>query len=225
MVAGPQIFMPEESAEYLREAYRQARVILEYGAGGSTEWAASLGDKLVFSVESDRKFARDLRRKIAQLYPAARVSVLHVDIGETGGWGRPLSDQRWRHFHDYANAVWDMPFFRHPDLVLVDGRFRTACVAAVLLHAQQPVRLLFDDYTIRPLYHQIEDVVKPVRHVGRLAEFHIEPGMISSAHIGHLVAQYFQVSLQGMLERDYQTRPESRLRGARETVGPICSEG
>ncbi len=207
MMARPQIFMPEKSASYLMDAYRQAHVILEYGSGGSTEWAASLGDKLVFSVESDRKFARDLRCKIAKTYPAAPINVFHVDIGETGGWGRPLTDVHWRNFHNYANAVWGLPCFMHPDLVLVDGRFRTACVAAVLLHAQRPLRLLFDDYTIRPLYHQIEQVVKPVRYVGRLAEFFIEPGQIAPSDIGHLVKQYFQVSLNGMLEQEYQTLP------------------
>lgn len=204
MTGTPDIFMPEAEVLHLREAYGNANIILEYGSGGSTELAASLPGKLVFSVESDRKWANELRAKIARTSPEALVTVHHVDIGPTGPWGRPLDEKSWRQYHSYPNEIWDKPYFRHPDLVLIDGRCRTACLVSVMLHAQKPVRVLFDDYTIRPLYHAVERFIRPVQLIGRMAEFQVEPKPINPEHIGLMIEQFFKVSIHGMGEEGYR---------------------
>lgn len=201
-------FMPQAEVEHFTQAYAEAKVILEYGSGGSTEVAARMAGKYIMSVESDRAWARELRGKLTGPEILSRPVVHHVDIGPTGPWGRPLNDSNWRDYHAYPNSVWDQPWFRHPDVVLVDGRFRTACLATILLRAERPVRVLFDDYGVRPLYHQVEAVIKPVRMVGRMAEFHVEPNLVHQRDIGLLIGQFFQVSLHGMMEKEYQvSRP------------------
>lgn len=204
-------FMPDAEVAHLKQAYAEAKVILEYGSGGSTEIAARLGGKYIMSVESDRSWAWALRKKLAGPEILSPAVVLHVDIGPTGPWGRPLNDRGWRNFHAYANDVWDQPWFRHPDVILIDGRFRTACLATALLRAEHPIRVLFDDYGVRPFYHQMEEVIEPDTMIGRMAEFRIEPGQVEPRAIGLLISQFFQPSIHGMSEEDYQKVPPRRL--------------
>ena len=210
-MTAPAPFMPEAEVEHLTRAYADARVILEYGSGGSTEIAAHMPGKYIMSVESDRAWARALREKLSGSEVLSHAVIHHVDIGATGPWGRPLDDHAWRNFHAYPNDIWEQSWFRHPDVVLIDGRFRNACLATVLLRAERPVRVLFDDYGVRPLYHQIEEIIEPVRMIGRMAEFHVEPGRVRPHQIGVLLRQFFWVSVHGMSEQDYQQVVPRRL--------------
>ena len=171
----PDLSMPEAEADHLRRAYDGARVILEYGSGGSTVYAARQPGKLVLSVESDRSWALDLQRKIDDACLPSETILHHVDIGETGRWGRPTTDRSWRNFHRYPTGIWAEPYFRAPDLILVDGRIRPACFVNACLKTRQPVTILFDDYGNRPMYHVVEVLVKPVEMVGRMAVFHVVP--------------------------------------------------
>lgn len=196
--------MPKEEVAHLTQVYSDATVILEYGSGGSTELGARMPNKYIMSVESDREWARSLRQRLHRSDVRSPIVVHHVDIGETGPWGRPLDARAWRRFHLYPNEVWDQPWFRHPDVILIDGRFRTACFATVLMRTEKPVRILFDDYAIRPLYHQIEEFVQPTASIGRMAEFWIEPGQVERKKAGLLIRQFFQGSIHGAGEAYYQ---------------------
>lgn len=165
--------MPAQPAEALRRAYGGARVILEYGSGGSTFIAAADPARFVMSVESDSAWAERLRLSLAERCPAASVKVHHADIGPTGAWGKPLEKKHFASFHLYATGIWDQPFFRQPDVVLIDGRFRTACFATVLLRSAAPVTVLFDDFADRRHYHWVKDLVPVSELHGRMAVFHI----------------------------------------------------
>lgn len=171
----PELTLPEAESSYLRKAYQEARVILEYGSGGSTVFAAQHPGKLIFSVESDRQWASALQRQLDEADLPSPAIVYHVDIGETGAWGRAKDDRAWRNFHRYPTAIWSEGFFRQPDLILIDGRFRAACFVNSCLHARQPVTILFDDYRDRKIYHSIEILQKPAEMIGRMAVFHIKP--------------------------------------------------
>ncbi|WP_374408325.1 heparinase II/III family protein [Pelagerythrobacter sp.] len=179
--------MQEDEVTYVTCNYQNADVILEYGSGGSTRVAAHMHGKLVMSVESDLDRARQLRRDLAGA--ASPVILQHVDIGEVAPSGRPLTDRSWRNSHGYANSVWDQPWFRQPDIVLINGRFRTACLASVILRTNRPVKVLFDDYGEH--FQLIERAAKPVKTVGRMAEFLIKPGAYSQQEVGLLIEQFF----------------------------------
>lgn len=170
----PKFTFPPEEAEYVRSAYASARVILEYGSGGSTMIGAVQPGKLIFSVESDRKWALRLQHKLDK-NAVSPVLIYHVDIGETGLYGRAIDDSSWRTFHKYPTRIWSERFFRHPDLILIDGRFRPACLIHACVRITRPVVVLFDDYVDRPKYHIVEQVIKPSRMIGRMAEFRISP--------------------------------------------------
>lgn len=196
--------MPEAEAKHLLDAYDRAQVILEYGSGSSTQLASQMANKLIFSVESDRDWARNLRRKIAGENPKSHAIVYHVDIGPTGSWGRPIDESGWKYYHLYPNAIWDEPFFRHPDVVLIDGRFRPACLIATMLHATRPVTVFFDDYTERPRYKLIERILPPFRVIGRMAEFQVQPGKLLSKDIGFAIGMFFDVSVHGQGSAAYR---------------------
>lgn len=166
---------PAEEAELVRQYYAASVSILEYGSGGSTVLAAELG-KPVFSVESDAAWAERLRHHLEGISGTAVIH--HVDIGPTKDWGHPVNSQGFRDFHRYALSVWDRPDFIHPDVVLIDGRFRAACFAATMMRCTRPVTVLFDDYTLRRYYHRVEALVAREETVGRLARFTVVPRQI-----------------------------------------------
>jgi hypothetical protein len=167
-------FAPKER-RFLVKHYEAAETILEYGSGGSTVLAAKLG-KTVFSVESDRDWADRMAHYVASLSEKARVH--WADVGVTGPWGVPMKPREHRKFSGYALSVWDRPDFVQPDLVLIDGRFRASCLVAVLLRAEKPVTVLFDDYLKRGYYHGVERLARKEEMAGRMARFTVTPGAI-----------------------------------------------
>jgi len=190
----PELTFPAAEADHLRKAYEAAQIILEYGSGGSTTVGAQMSGKLIFSVESDRNWAIDLQRHIDESGFPSPAIIYYVDIGPTGAWGRPKNPAEWQKFHRYPMAIWDEPFFRHPDLVLIDGRFRSACFATVCLRITRPVTVLFDDYQNRPKYHKVEAFARPARIIGRMAEFHLEPGMIDQSQLAGIMALFTEAT-------------------------------
>ena len=167
--------LPAAEGAYLRKYYEAAQSILEYGSGGSTVVAARAGCR-VTAVESDKAWADNLAAELVGISDAARVH--HVDIGPTRSWGKPRSALAHERFHTYALSVWDRPDFQDPDLVLIDGRFRAACLAAVKMRARRPTTVLFDDYVDRRYYHAVENLAVKEEVVGRLARFTVTPGPV-----------------------------------------------
>lgn len=185
----PTVSMPAEERALVEATYAAHDVILEYGSGGSTMLAASQDHSLIMAVESDRAWADNLRAVIARDHPAAKVHIHWSDIGPTGKWGRPVGASGWARYHRYPLDVWDQPWFRQPDLVLIDGRFRVGCLLAVMARATRPVTVLFDDYANRPHYVSVvETFVRPVQVVGRMARFQITPGPLPPDRLTDIVA-------------------------------------
>ena len=166
--------MPEPAVARLRELLEKSSCYLEYGAGGSTVLANSLGVPVSISVESDNAWLDVLRREMA-IAPSAERIFLHADIGPTGEWGHPISEDMWRSWHDYPLIGWKecRSRFLSPDLVLIDGRFRMACFYATLIFAKAGATILFDDYVDRPFYHSIERSLRPIATHARMAEFQV----------------------------------------------------
>lgn len=174
----PDLTLPEAEAAAVRQAYTGANVVLEYGSGGSTVMAAELGAE-VWAVESDAGWARRMQDWFAANPAAGRARVLHADIGPTKAWGHPADDSHFRHWPDYPQAVWEHADFPHPDVVLVDGRFRLACFLTVAFRILRKVTLFFDDYRGRAAYHAAETLAPPSRMIGRMARFDLTPTQLT----------------------------------------------
>ena len=188
----PHLTLPGPEAEALRLAYARARVILEYGSGGSTALAAEMPGKMVFSVESDADWLAGLGRWFEANPPAAEVILHHAHIGPTRDWGHPASEASFRRWPLYSVSVWDRPDFKHPDVVLVDGRFRAACFLTTLFRITRPVTLLWDDYADRPAYHEMESFSPRTGMVGRMAIFELTPAAIPAERLGQILTTYLR---------------------------------
>lgn len=178
----------ETSTAYFRERLAHTRNYLEYGSGGSTV-LASRTVELMVSVDSDAHFLAAVRAKLAAdaalLQSQARTAVamlMHVNIGPTVEWGAPAltrpTARRIARWAAYASAPWN--YFRsigqQPDLILIDGRFRVACVLESLLSlsSQNDAELLLDDYINRTHYHVVQRFAE-VHLVGRMAIMRPKP--------------------------------------------------
>jgi hypothetical protein len=180
-VPEPRVMLPPAVLDHVTAEYGAARVVLEYGAGGSTVLAASLGAR-VFAVESDPAWIGNVDRWLAANGLQNRVTLHHADIGRTARWGRPKKARRrhWARYLRYPRSVWDRPDFEYPDTILVDGRFRVASFLCAMTRIRRPTRLLFDDYVTRPDYHAVERFQRPALIVDRMAVFDLEPRRLTA---------------------------------------------
>lgn len=163
-------FIPEVS-ELIRKHYEKANVILEYGSGGSTVMAAEMPGKTIFSVENSRPWTRMMRRYFEQEQPPSMPLMHNVNVGKTGKWGRPVDNSGFKRYHRYPLSIWDIEEFQHPDVILIDGRFRVACALTAMLRCTKKTTLLFDDYENRKSYHMVEEFLEKEETVGEMARF------------------------------------------------------
>lgn len=173
----PELTLPEPEAARVRAAFADAKVILEYGSGGSTVMAAEMPGKAIWSVESDPDWAEMMRGWFKQNPPAtgSTVKMLHIDIGPTKEWGKPVGDSGWTRYAEYPLAVWEREKIPHPDAILVDGRFRVGCALAAAYKITRPIPLFLDDFVGRDRYAQITEFLGQPEIVGRMAIFQLEP--------------------------------------------------
>lgn len=184
----PKITLPPEETEYLILQYGRAKVILEYGSGGSTLIGAeSENIEILISVESDKDWSEQLSKTFDNLYPQKNIKMVYVDIGPTKRWGYPVEKMPDEQFLSYPQSIWDQDFFEHPDLILIDGRFRVGCFYTAMLKISRPVTVLWDDYLNRKAYHEVEKYIKPKEFIGRMARFELEPNMISDEDFNRLL--------------------------------------
>ncbi len=164
----------------LEQALAGARRVLEYGAGGSTVMALAHVRAGVVAVDSSRAW---LDKVAAAAGPdAAKLRSLHVDIGPLGKWGKPadLSPASQARFPAYHQRVWSEIADCDYDLFLIDGRFRVACLATIVLNARRPWRALVHDYPERRHYHGMERIAQRTGLVETLATFEPAAGDVDA---------------------------------------------
>lgn len=150
---------------------RCARHYVEFGSGASTVLAADLAGETVTAFDSSQawleRVAAACRDRATRLSP----KLAFIDIGATKEWGFPADEtarQRWPRYHD---SMWDDPALSQGDLYLVDGRFRLACFAQVLLHAADGAFVAFHDYASRGHYGDAPLIGREIARVNDLSVF------------------------------------------------------
>jgi hypothetical protein len=196
--------LDEPGIAYFHEQLEHTRNYLEYGSGGSTICANRRVNILV-SVDSDRNFLAAVQRVLAADAMARErresrsgmTKLIYVNIGLTVEWGTPAftrpTPRRVHRWEDYPSAPWRYlrSIDQQPDLILVDGRFRVACVLESLLSLSpsSDTRILLDDYISRPHYHVL-DRFADVETVGRMAVLH--PKQAWDGSEGHRLLEHYR---------------------------------
>ena len=153
--------------ERFKHELSKARLYVEFGSGGSTIAADRQKIKTV-SIESDPFYAKAVKNGLS---PDTTVKMIVPNIGLTEDWGMPVLNYG-RKGERYVSAPFDGSAF--PDLILVDGRYRSACALEAARRAKlsgATATLIFDDYDSRPHYHQVEQFLGEPERVGRSAVF------------------------------------------------------
>lgn len=161
------VAMEAEEIEMLSRHLTPGARYLEFGAGGSTVFALQRGVGHCDSVESDPAWITKLRETptIAQAEKDGRLSLHAIDLGPVMNWGMPADRSRMELWATYFLDVWDKLEFL-PDVILIDGRFRTACGLTALLVCPERTNILmhdfFDPLSIRKNYRSLLDVAEIV---------------------------------------------------------------
>ena len=159
-VSGTPGFGSPLAVAFFADRLRSARRFLEYGCGGSTMCAASIGIPF-HCVESDSWFLGRVKQaihKVGMGSPSHQIFE-HRSIGRTERWGfphcvLPPTPNRLRRFARYSDPPDHDTAEELPDVILVDGRFRLACALKVIRWLDGTTyTLVVDDYASRPEYH------------------------------------------------------------------------
>src|SRR6202011_2502413 len=103
--------------------------------------------------------------------------LIFANIGLTEEWGCPMfkrpTKRRIAKWGRYVTAPWEQLQNRgiEPDTILVDGRFRVACVLQSILNLGSASNcfILLDDYSDRSEYRAVEEFTDIHAVYGRMA--------------------------------------------------------
>jgi hypothetical protein len=171
-----EIMTPHMSApkiQLLNDSFDRATHYLEYGIGGSTVLAAQKSLQSIIAIDSSDEWIQKVKTDIEKCVYTGNINLLHANLGATGDWGYPIDELMVKNWPQYYASPWISyrSLGHSPDLILIDGRFRTPCFLYSLLHCKTGTRILWDDYLNRPEYHFVEQVLPPQGLVDDMAVF------------------------------------------------------
>ena len=165
----PRMSTPE--VELFSAFARCATHYFEFGAGGSTVLASRLVKGSVTAIDSAQVWLDSVLAACASDPTSLSPRLEHVDIGETAEWGYPANCDAQGRWPDYYQKFRASEFFTKADLYLVDGRFRVASFATVVLYGNPDAVILIHDYSSRPEYHVVETIAQKVATAEDLSAF------------------------------------------------------
>jgi hypothetical protein len=172
--------MRPREIELLTGLFCHAHCAVEFGAGGSTTLGVKLGLSRLISVESDGEWIARTRvdESAARAQADGRLTLLHADIGPIGVFGGPAQDAPQREgWANYPSAPWSHVDTPRLDLVLIDGRFRVACILETLLKVDRRPLIAIHDFWDRPEYHGVLPFLDEVESCQTLGVFRAKAGV------------------------------------------------
>ncbi len=123
---------------------------LEFGMGGSTFRVLKKSEAQVVSIDSSESWIAMMRnyKFVMKMEYNSKLQLMHVDIGPTHEWGRPVRDTHRELYPNYSSSVFKEIQSQQVDTVLVDGRFRIACALKTLIECgmNDNLRIMFHDF-------------------------------------------------------------------------------
>lgn len=161
--------MTREEIALFRNRLQEAKVYFEFGLGGSTLIAAKMDNiERVAGIDSKKEW-RDI--VLSQIQKKDKLDLRYIPMGECTRKGTPkVKDlEIWE---QYPMSIHEFDIC--PDLILIDGRFRMACIIQTILLSRKlglnPEILLHDAQ--RPDYKEVSDFCEEIQRVsGRGKEF------------------------------------------------------
>lgn len=150
---------------------------LEFGSGGSTLHTLLKSKTRIYSVESSLDWINYMcKYLIINFSLKKRLFFYYADIGKTKEWGFPISNDSKEIFPNYSNDIFNSVDSNTLDIVLIDGRFRVACLLSVILNmsSTEDTTILFHDFWNREKYHIVLKYVTEIERVDTLAVFRIK---------------------------------------------------
>ena len=151
----------------------KASVYFEYGSGGSTYQAFKRDNiKKVYSVESDLNWINKIYQALNIPGNNEKLTMIHVEMdANPKKYGRPGPKSSYNDWIKYSRAFsyLDDESKNKVDLVLIDGRFRVACLLNLFNHISDSTIILFDDFYNRRVYHIVLNYYDVVQRVGKMA--------------------------------------------------------
>ena len=159
-------FGSEKANDFFESELRKSKTYLEYGSGSSTFLAQELNKKF-FSIEADKNFYKFMNKKIKgdKIIFKSLGIVKDYSIPINLDYGRNLKQINNRQkikIEDYLNGILkDLDEKKIiPDLILVDGRYRTLCglhLYNFFKNKNVQFKIIFDDYIDRKHHHILEN--------------------------------------------------------------------
>lgn len=141
---------------------------LEFGVGASSIFVLNNTSLNVVACDSSQSWINYVKEQSNNKH----AKFIWLDIGKLGNYGRPIDYSKRNLFYNYWTLPWQQKDFS-PSIVLIDGRFRVACFIKTYLEADAGTKVFFDDYTHRPEYHVVEELITPTDVCGEQALFQV----------------------------------------------------
>jgi|SRR5579872_3403537 len=152
---------------------RKCDGFLEFGSGGSTVVASSNVKSWIITVDSSQAWLDKVVTACAG--NPVKPKIVFADIGPVGDWGVPTDVATRSRWPGYHSDVWQIPQSKDASVYLVDGRFRVACFAQIVLHCRPDAIIGMHDFTSRANYHCVREIGKEIATAEDLSFFLPQP--------------------------------------------------
>ena len=163
--------LPSE-IELFKSVMRCATKYVEFGSGGSTVLAHSMGCASIVTIDSSLQWLEKVKRACA-VDGRAGIKVIHVDIGAVKELGYPIDDSNKERWDVYHSAPWADRDLALADTYLIDGRFRVACAIQTALHCSRHAIIMVHDFANRPYYHCIREIMREIARADNFSVFQV----------------------------------------------------
>jgi hypothetical protein len=163
--------LPSEIALF-KSVLRCTSKYVEFGCGGTTVLAHSLGCASIVTIDSSLEWL-DKVRIACMPNGKTEIKTIHVDIGAVRELGFPKDDSTQSLWDDYHTAPWTDPDLALADTYLIDGRFRVACVMQTAMRCSSSAIVMVHDFANRPYYQSVSRVLREIARTDNLSIFQL----------------------------------------------------
>jgi hypothetical protein len=152
----PCLFLDKDKQLFI-DIVKNSKYYFEFGTGWSTEYVLynCKENKLVVSIESDEKYYNEFIEKIDKSVNY-RLDIKYIDLDcEYKKWGYPGISGRYDNWVAYSSQfnILDSDLIEKIDTILIDGRFRVACMLKIFSYINNKCNIIFNNFLQRKCYN------------------------------------------------------------------------